>query len=56
MEVINAAEFDNGGIRIMAADLCLGHEFVVFMTQEAILEGDEALSKIIGGLHYVCRS
>ena len=51
VEVINAAEFDHGGTRKMAADLCSGHEFVVFMTQDAILEDDEALSKIIGGFH-----
>ena len=47
VKVIDTASFDHGGTRKMAAENCSSYEFVVFLTQDAILFDENALQRII---------
>ena len=47
IKVIDPASFDHGGTRKMAVSLCSRYDFVVFMTQDAVLHDENALQHII---------
>jgi GT2 family glycosyltransferase len=47
VETIDQLQFNHGGTRNMAVDLCSDCEFVVFLTQDAVLADSHALEKIL---------
>ena len=47
VELIERSLFNHGGTRNMAVDMCSGNEFVIFLTQDAILADGEALRNIL---------
>lgn len=47
VKVIEASSFDHGGTRKMAAGICSTYEYVVFMTQDAVLFDENTLQNII---------
>ncbi len=44
---ITARDFDHGGTRQMAAELCRDFEFLVYMTQDAVLAGPHSLEALL---------
>jgi GT2 family glycosyltransferase len=50
LERIDPRTFNHGGTRQMAVDRwCVGSEFVVFLTQDAVIEGTESLPSLLSG-------
>lgn len=47
VESIDKSQFNHGGTRSLALDKCTGCEFVVFLTQDAVLSGTDALKNIL---------
>jgi rhamnosyltransferase len=48
LERIDPRTFNHGGTRQMAVDrYCVGRDFAVFMTQDAVIEGPESLTKLL---------
>lgn len=47
IKIISPEEFNHGGTRNMAANLVSDSEFVIFLTQDAILDSDFAFSSIL---------
>lgn len=48
---IKPGEFNHGGTRQMGVDCLAGYDFVVFLTQDAILSSDNALFQILQPFH-----
>jgi rhamnosyltransferase len=47
--VIDPAQFDHGGTRQMAAELCSDREFLIYLTHDAIPASPDAFSKLLAG-------
>ena len=51
VHVIARDEFDHGGTRQLGVELCDDADIIVFMTQDAMLEGDCALERLLTTFH-----
>ena len=48
VQIISQPEFDHGGTRNFGISLLTGIELVVLLTQDAVLQGPDAIAKLIG--------
>lgn len=46
---IDPSEFDHGGTRQMAAQLCHGREFLIYLTHDAVPASQDAFSELLSG-------